>query len=71
MQQVRNVLKKKSSYELTLPIVVDFEDESGYPNYRLSKARLSRQSMMLSVKHLRIKSKQMDLLLDIIQANQI
>ena len=43
MQQVRNVLKKKSSYELTLPIVVDFEDESGYPNYRLSKARLSRQ----------------------------
>lgn len=29
------------------------------------------KSMMLSVKHLRIKSKQMDLLLDIIQANQI
>lgn len=38
---VNSVLSKNSSYELTLPIVIDFEDEGGNPGHRLAKANLS------------------------------
>lgn len=44
IKKVNAVLKQKKGYELTLPIVIDFEDEGGKSTFRLAKAKLSREA---------------------------